>query len=397
MVRLYLIRHGDPDYDTDKANGGTLTEHGKAEATALATFLAKEGITHAYTSPMGRAKLTAQLGLGDIRKFSALYNDFEDIKSKDEEKEKDSVNGGSKDVDQSKQNIENEDMRGDKNGDSYNSTAPCKQNDRPRNNFERNVLIEEWCKELSTWRCTEDYQTHPRSSSSSTKPPAIWDIPAPIIRSQLYNTSQGIGVSETESQKGQVESQTQGWPKECPDYGAHEVDYRNFCQSADEFLSRHGIIRPISQTQVGKTNTKNRRNHYYMSQEVIDNKEKRCAKIAIFCHNGMALTLISHLLAIPLPMVHVSMWLAPSSVTTILFDEYPANKIETILSNKDEGKGKVSQVGCHGGEGDIDSIIVIPKAICIGGTNHLTLAGLSVPTSKYEQNKRPSGIKHNFY
>jgi hypothetical protein len=125
--------------------------------------------------------------------------------------------------------------------------------------------------------------------------------------------------------------------------------------------------------------------------------EKRCAKIAIFCHNGMALTLISHLLAIPLPMVHVSMWLAPSSVTTILFDEYPANKIETILSNKDEGKGKVSQVGCHGGEGDIDSIIVIPKAICIGGTNHLTLAGLSVPTSKYEQNKRPSGIKHNFY
>ena len=46
MVRLYIIRHGDPDYDTDKANGGSLTEHGKAEATALATFLANEGITH---------------------------------------------------------------------------------------------------------------------------------------------------------------------------------------------------------------------------------------------------------------------------------------------------------------------------------------------------------------
>jgi broad specificity phosphatase PhoE len=45
MVRLYIIRHGDPDYLTDRANGGSLTDHGKAEAKALAQFLAEEGIT----------------------------------------------------------------------------------------------------------------------------------------------------------------------------------------------------------------------------------------------------------------------------------------------------------------------------------------------------------------
>jgi len=49
-LRLYLIRHGDPDYTTD-----TLTPKGILEAKSLAKRLKKEGINKIYHSPLGRA------------------------------------------------------------------------------------------------------------------------------------------------------------------------------------------------------------------------------------------------------------------------------------------------------------------------------------------------------
>ncbi|MEO7908194.1 MAG: histidine phosphatase family protein [Roseiflexaceae bacterium] len=52
-MRLYIIRHGDPDYTTD-----TLTEIGRREAQALAERLANEHLTHIYSSPLGRARET---------------------------------------------------------------------------------------------------------------------------------------------------------------------------------------------------------------------------------------------------------------------------------------------------------------------------------------------------
>jgi broad specificity phosphatase PhoE len=52
-MRLYIIRHGDPDYTTD-----TLTEIGQREAQALAERLASERLTHIYSSPLGRAHET---------------------------------------------------------------------------------------------------------------------------------------------------------------------------------------------------------------------------------------------------------------------------------------------------------------------------------------------------
>lgn len=53
-MRVLIIRHGDPYYPTD-----SLTEKGQREAALLGQRLAKEHITHAYVSPLGRAKLTA--------------------------------------------------------------------------------------------------------------------------------------------------------------------------------------------------------------------------------------------------------------------------------------------------------------------------------------------------
>jgi probable phosphoglycerate mutase len=52
---LYIIRHGDPIYETD-----TLTPRGVLQADALARRLSASGISEVYSSPLGRAMLTAK-------------------------------------------------------------------------------------------------------------------------------------------------------------------------------------------------------------------------------------------------------------------------------------------------------------------------------------------------
>jgi len=52
---LYIVRHGHPDYATD-----SLTERGWLQAEAVGKRLAATGIDQVYSSPMGRAKQTAE-------------------------------------------------------------------------------------------------------------------------------------------------------------------------------------------------------------------------------------------------------------------------------------------------------------------------------------------------
>jgi probable phosphoglycerate mutase len=52
---LYIIRHGDPIYSTD-----SLTERGKLQAEAVAKRMQQAGINKIFTSPMGRARMTAE-------------------------------------------------------------------------------------------------------------------------------------------------------------------------------------------------------------------------------------------------------------------------------------------------------------------------------------------------
>src|SRR4028118_1885008 len=54
-MRLYLIRHADPDYPNN-----TITAAGHLEAKALADRMRREGMDRIYSSPMGRARDTAQ-------------------------------------------------------------------------------------------------------------------------------------------------------------------------------------------------------------------------------------------------------------------------------------------------------------------------------------------------
>lgn len=49
-MRLYLVRHADPDYAND-----TITSEGLLEAEALAKRLEREGVDRIYCSPLGRA------------------------------------------------------------------------------------------------------------------------------------------------------------------------------------------------------------------------------------------------------------------------------------------------------------------------------------------------------
>lgn len=52
---LYIIRHGFPDYETD-----SLTDLGKLQAEAVGKRIAKSKIDRIFTSPMGRARQTAE-------------------------------------------------------------------------------------------------------------------------------------------------------------------------------------------------------------------------------------------------------------------------------------------------------------------------------------------------
>ncbi len=79
-------------------------------------------------------------------------------------------------------------------------------------------------------------------------------------------------------------------------------------------------------------------------------------RVALFCHNGVGLVMLAHLLALPLPLVWAGFWLAPSSVSCILFDQ----RSERLAT---------------------------PRALCVGDTSHLYAAGLPV---------QPHGIKANF-
>jgi len=52
---LYIVRHGDPDYEND-----SLTPLGVKQAQALSKRLAASGLDRIYTSPLGRARMTAE-------------------------------------------------------------------------------------------------------------------------------------------------------------------------------------------------------------------------------------------------------------------------------------------------------------------------------------------------
>ena len=236
-MRLYIIRHADPDYPNN-----TITPAGHLEARALARRLATEDLTHLYSSPLGRAL--------DTVRYTA-------------------------------------DVLG---------LPP---------------VVEEWLRELSGWRID-----HPPWGAL-----AAWDLPGEVIRAEepypthdTWHSAPALGSGTTTA--------------------LHEA-FATIREQSDAFLRRHGYERVGGRYRL-----------------VRPHRER----IAVFCHGGLGLTWLAHRLEIPLTLVWSGFWLAPSSVTIVLFDERSAEW-------------------------------AVPRCLALGDTAHLYTAGLPV---------RPRGIIANF-
>lgn len=126
---------------------------------------------------------------------------------------------------------------------------------------------------------------------------------------------------------------------------------QDLVDGSDAFIARHGYVREGGRYRIVKAN-----------RDVV----------AVFCHGGFGLTWLAHLLSIPLAVVWSSFYLAPSSVTTVLFDERSKE-------------------------------YAAPRAIGVGDMGHLYAEGLRLPNSKYEKKncygewERPSGVKANYF
>lgn len=197
-MRLFIIRHGDPDYAND-----TLTTAGHREAAALARRMQRLAPDRLYSSPLGRAQATAR------------------------------------------------------------HTADL---------LAMPVQTEPWTAELD------------------------WQIEQPVLgRSAAWDTH-GHTIRAIEPSPTRCNWHTHE-PLDDPRF---RDGFVKVGQASDAFLARHGYVRE---------------DHHYRVRQ--PSREKIC----VFCHGGFGLTWLAHLLAIPLPLAWASFVLAPSSVTTILFDE----------------------------------------------------------------------------
>lgn len=195
-MRLYIIRHGDPDYEND-----CLTPSGLVEAKALAKYLAYVKIDKLYCSPLGRARKTADIVSEKVK---------------------------------------------------------------------RKAIVLEWLREL------------PYRPLKDSGLPA-WDLPGNRLRNQSYlkNLTKWGQIPEMKESK-------------------LEPLIRSMQKNSDQFLSKLGYQR--------------KKEEYRILQRSED-------QIAVVCHAGMGLAWLSHLLAIPLPLMWAGFFLHTTSVSTILFDE----------------------------------------------------------------------------
>jgi probable phosphoglycerate mutase len=233
-MRLYIVRHADPDYA-----GNTITAHGHAESEALARKLTAEGITKVFSSPLNRALHTAE-------------------------------------------------------------------HTELRTGLRSTVLP--WAEELrGLWVRDEQRGRLP-----------AWDIPA----EQLLSPDR--------------DNTPEHW-HEHPEWAGLPVreTVERIRRHSDHFLADLGYRREGHRYRVEAQNTE---------------------RIAVFCHGGFGLTWIGLLLSIPPPFIWGGFWLAPSSVTTILFDR--------------RSRG-----------------YAVPRCLTLSDTGHLYEAGLA---------PRPRGIVANF-
>lgn len=235
-MRLYIIRHADPDYEND-----TITKAGHKEAQALAKRMAAEGLDKIYCSPLGRAK--------DTMKYTADLLKME-----------------------------------------YN--------------------IEEWTREM-------------------------W--PELVLTGSPWGDIMAMDIPGEEFRCGENLPTGENWHK-CKHFDGFKIKetFEDLQNKSDAFLLRQGYGREGGRYRILRPNNE---------------------KVAVFCHCGFGMTWLAHLLELPLTLVWSGIWMAPSSVTVVLFEERTPG-------------------------------YAVPRCIYLGDTSHLYEAGLPMSSR---------GILANFY
>jgi probable phosphoglycerate mutase len=195
-MRIYLIRHGDPDYAND-----CLTETGHVEAAALGEYMAQVGLDQLYNSPLGRARQTAA--------HVAAATGIESVTL-------------------------------------------------------------DWTRELPYMPVVEEGVSY-------------WDIHGHLVRQPEYLA---------DPRQWDVIAKFAEVPL--------DDIFRTVVEKSDGFLASLGYERQNGVYAVRQPNT---------------------WKVAVVCHAAFGLLWLSHLLAIPLPLMWAGFHLHPTSITTILFDE----------------------------------------------------------------------------
>ena len=242
-MRLYIIRHADPDYPNH-----TITPAGHEEAKALARRLVGTSLTHIYSSPLNRAQETAR--------YTADLAGIEPV-------------------------------------------------------------IVDWLQELSDWRV--DVVNRAGEAENCV----VWDLHGEMVRND----------SPLPTHDHWHENPALPAP-----YSREE--FERIKASLDALITQHGYVR--------------QGNRYRIAGNL--NEPANQDQITVFCHNGIALTSLAHLLDIPLTLMWAGFWLAPSSVTTVVFDERSAQW-------------------------------AVPRCLSVGDTSHLYADRLPI---------RPRGIRTNF-
>jgi probable phosphoglycerate mutase len=159
-------------------------------------------------------------------------------------------------------------------------------------------VIEDWLREWDRW-----YVDLPAGRI------AVWDLPGELIR--------GREVLPTRDD----------WHGAAPlDDPAYRGQFEATAAASDAFLARHGYQREGGRYRQTAPNER---------------------RLAVFCHLGLGLAWIAHLLELPLSLVWSGFWLPASSVTTIVME-------------------------CRSGDW------AVPRCLGLGDVSHLHAAGLPV-------------------
>lgn len=164
--------------------------------------------------------------------------------------------------------------------------------------------VEGWTRELSHWpRLGEGLAAGDGNGADGWAPPAgggdgdggarpgegglaLWDVPPELVRDADTGADVSARLLRAARTAGAGADAAAGWD--------------GLVAASDAFLARHGYERHGGRYKVAARNT---------------------AVVAVVCHGGFGLTWLAHLLRLDLAAVWTSFWLAPSSVTTVLFDE----------------------------------------------------------------------------